>query len=85
MMSSALKSEIHDLVERLPDDELKAARRYLEYLRDVSDPYAHLDEGDELDEAERKRLHASIKRGIEQARAGKGRTAEEFLAELKEP
>ena len=50
------------------------------------DPYAHLDDDeDELDAEERARLHASIKRGIDQARAGAGRSAEEFLAELKEP
>jgi len=85
MMSSALKNEIHALVDRLPEDELKAARRYLEYLRDASDLYVHLDEADDLDDEERKKLHASLKRGIEQAKAGLGRPAEEFLAELKEP
>jgi len=85
MMSSALKNEVHALVERLPDDELKAARRYLEYLRDAGDPYAHLDTADELDDEERARLHASLKRGMEQAKAGKGRPVEEFLAELNEP
>jgi hypothetical protein len=26
------------LVEELPDSELEAARRYLEYLRDIGDP-----------------------------------------------
>ena len=85
MMSSALKNEVHALVDRLPDDELKAARRYLEYLRDASDPYAHLDQADELDDEERARLHASLARGMAQAKAGKGRPVEDFLAEMKEP
>jgi hypothetical protein len=83
VMSSALKQEVHALVDRLPDDELKAARRYLEYLRDASDPYAHLDEVDDLDEAEREKLHQSLERGIAEARAGQGRPAREFLAELR--
>jgi len=73
-------------VDRLPDDELKAARRYLEFLEEQgTDPYAHLDNADELDDEERKKLHASLKRGIEEAKAGRGRPVEEFLAELKEP
>ena len=46
-MSSALKNEIYALVDRLPDDELKAARRYLEFLEEQgTDPYAHLDNAD---------------------------------------
>jgi hypothetical protein len=83
MMSSALKNELHALVDRLPKDELKAARRYLEYLRDASDPYAHLDEADELDESEREQLHQSIERGLADMRAGRGRPAKEVLAELR--
>ena len=37
---------------------------------------------DGLDEAERKRLHASIRRGIEDGRAGRVTDLDEFLAEL---
>jgi len=37
---------------------------------------------DGLDENERKRLHASIRRGIEDVRAGRVTDFDEFLAEL---
>jgi len=32
--------QIHQLLDELPDDELEAARRYLQYLRDQGDPFA---------------------------------------------
>jgi len=84
MMSSALKTEIHALVDRLPADELKAARRYLEFLEEQgTDPYAHLDNADELDDAEREKLHQAIERGLADMRAGRGRPAREVLAELR--
>ena len=83
-MSNALKKKLHTLVDTLPDDELPAARRYLEFLRDQgSDPYAHLDDDDGLDEHERQRLHDSIQRGLEQMSAGEGRPASEVLADLR--
>ena len=33
-----VKEELHRLIEELPDDELYGAKRYLEYLRNMSDP-----------------------------------------------
>jgi hypothetical protein len=36
------REQIHRLVDELPDDELDAARRYLQYLRDQGDPFARL-------------------------------------------
>lgn len=83
-MSSALKQTVHSLVDNLPEEELPAARRYLEFLRaQGSDPYVHLDAEDEMDEEERARLHASIERGLVQMKAGQGRPADEVLAELR--
>jgi hypothetical protein len=41
----------------------QAARRYLEYLRDLSDPYAHLDGWDPFEvmsDGERAELHAAL-------------------------
>lgn len=40
------------------------------------------DEGDELDEHERRTLHAAIERSARGIREGKGRSAEEVLREL---
>jgi hypothetical protein len=79
-----LRNEVRTLVDRLPAEELRAARRYLELLEERgADPYTRLDEGDDLDEAERARLHASIERGLGEMRAGLGRPADEVLAELR--
>lgn len=79
-----LRDEVRTLVDRLPAGELRAARRSLEFLEERgADPYARADEGDDLDEAERARLHASIERGLGEMRAGLGRPADEVIAELR--
>ena len=36
------RESVHALIEALPDDELPAAKRYLEYLRDLGDPMMRL-------------------------------------------
>ena len=36
------KSELHVLVDELPDSEIDAAARYLAYLRDTADPLTRL-------------------------------------------
>lgn len=84
IMGDALRDEVRALVDRLPDGELNAARRYLEFLEERgADPHAQFDQGDDLDEAERARLHASIERGLGEMRQGLGRPADEVLAELR--
>jgi hypothetical protein len=35
---STAKEELHELVDDLPEAEVVAARRYLQYLRDMRDP-----------------------------------------------
>jgi hypothetical protein len=81
---SDLRNEVRTLVDRLPAGELRAARRYLEFLEERgADPYTRLDEGDDLDDAERARLQESIERGVGEMRAGLGRPADEVLAELR--
>ena len=83
-MSSALKKAVHSLVDSLPEEELPAARRYLEFLGSQgSDPYAYLDTEHEMEPEERAKLHASIERGLDQVNAGQGRPADEVLAELR--
>jgi len=83
-MSVVLKQTLHSLVDSLPVDELPAARRYLEFLRDQgSDPYTHFDTDDGLDDEEREQLHASIERGLDQMNSGRGRPAAEALADLR--
>lgn len=40
------------------------------------------DEGEDLDDADRARLHEALRRSADQFRAGQGTSAEEVLAEL---
>jgi hypothetical protein len=53
-------------------------------LVSADDPYAYLDEEDEMDEEERVKLDAAIERSWAQAQAGQTRPAEELLAELRQ-
>ena len=41
------------------------------------------DHGDELDDSERAELHAAIERGLEDARAGRVRRAQDVLADVR--
>jgi hypothetical protein len=44
-----------------------------------------VDGGDDLDEAERERLHAALRRSAEQFASGEGIAAEDALRRLREP
>jgi hypothetical protein len=84
--SNAARKELHELVDTLPQKETLAARRYLEYLRDLSDPYAYLDHGDPFDDMpaeERARLHAALDQAEQEFAAGKGIPADMLLRELR--
>ncbi len=50
-----------------------------------ADPYRHLDsaEADKLDEAQRKELEGSLRRGLDHIKTGNTRPAEELIAELR--
>jgi hypothetical protein len=36
---SKIKKDLHRLVDELPEEELNSAKRYLEYLRNMNDPF----------------------------------------------
>ncbi len=85
-MSDAVRKDLHELVDALPPGEEQAARRYLEYLRDASDPFAPLDKSDplvNLSEGERAKLHESLARAEEEIAAGRSVPAEDLLRELR--
>lgn len=85
-MGNTAKKDLHDLVDALPPGEAQAARRYLEYLRDLSDPYAHLDGRDpfeEMPDGERTELHGALAGAEREIAAGKDIPADEFLRELR--
>ena len=85
-MSTAARKELHALFDPLPASEEQAARRYLEYLRDASDPYASLDKVEPLQglsDDERAKLHASLRQAEEEIAAGKSVPAADVLRELR--
>ncbi len=74
-MSNTARKDLHELVDALPPGEEQAARRYLEYLRDASDPFSHLDKADpfaDMSEGDRAKLHASLERAEKEIAAGAG-------------
>jgi len=73
-VSDALKAVVRDLVDQLPESELAAARRCLEYLRD-SPP--------SMDDAALVRLDADIAESLAQARSGQTHSADDVLARLR--
>jgi hypothetical protein len=85
-MSNTARKDLHALLDALPASEEQAARRYLEYLRDASDPYASLDKVEplqELADEERNRLHASLRQAEGEIAAGKAVSAADVLRELR--
>jgi hypothetical protein len=85
-VSNTARKDLHELVDALPPGEEQAARRYLEYLRDASDPFAHLDKVDpfaDMPEGDRAKLHASLDRAEREIAAGGSVSAEELLRELR--
>lgn len=85
-MSTAARKHLHALVDALPASEEQAARRYLEYLRDASDPYASLDKVEpllDLADDDRAELHASLGQAEQEIAAGKSVTPEALVRELR--
>ena len=83
-MGTGLRNEVFELVNGLPDQELMAARRYLEYLRDQgSDPVTRALEAAPLDdEPETAEEIASSKQALEEVARNGGLSTEELLREL---
>lgn len=85
-MSNTARKDLHALVDALPASEEQAARRYLENLRDASDPYASLDRVDpfvDMADEERAKLHASILRAEAEITAGGSTSADDVVRELR--
>ena len=67
------KERLHELINQLPEGEIEAARRYLEYLRDVGDPVlGALLEAPEDDEPEgEEEERAALQDAYDDLRAGR--------------
>lgn len=77
-----VKEELHRLVDALPEGEVAAARRYLEYLRDVgSDPVLRsFMAAPEDDEPLTKDDEAAIREAEEEVARGEAIPWEEYIA-----
>lgn len=77
------KEQLHRLVDGLPDSEVHAARRYLEYLHNLQDPVlrAFL-EAPEDDEPETPEERAAVAEAREDFKAGRVVTLEQVKREL---
>lgn len=77
------REALHRLVDELPKRELSAARRYLEYLRNMGDPVlrAFL-EAPEDDEGLTEDDEAALREAHEDVRAGRLTPLEEVTREL---
>lgn len=65
------RERLHELIEQLPEGEIEVARRYLEYLRDASDPVlSALLEAPDDDEPEGAEERAALQEAYEDLRAG---------------
>lgn len=85
-VSNANRKTLHELVDALPPGEEQAAQRYLEYLRDASDPFAHLDRVDpfaDMSVSDREKLHASLERAEEEIAAGRSIPAEDVVRKAR--
>jgi hypothetical protein len=85
-MSKRARKDLRALVDALLVSEEQAARRYLEYLLNASDPYASLDYVEplqDLSDDERARLHASLQQAEDELAACQSISALELLRELR--
>lgn len=84
-MSMTTKEEIHRLVDDLPAGELSAARRYLEYLRDLGDPvFRALVQSPYDDEPETDEERSAVEEGKQAMERGDTITSEELQRRLSQ-
>jgi len=80
---ATLRDELHELVDQLPDEELDAAHRFVEYLRHHGDPFlkklmdAPLDDEPVTEEEE-----ALVAEAWEDVKAGRLHSLEDVKKEL---
>jgi hypothetical protein len=78
-----IKDELHRLVDELPESESHAAKRFLEYLRNMGDPVlrARL-EAPEDNEPETEEERAAVAEAYEDFKAGRVVSHQELKREL---
>ncbi len=81
-MSNAVKKHLYDLVDSLPESELKAAGRYLEFLRAQSAPVHQALDAAPYDDEEQSWDEEEASLGRADASAGRVLSTEALKAEL---
>jgi predicted transcriptional regulator len=78
-----IKEELHRLVDELPESESQAAKRFLEYLRNMGDPMMQaLMEAPMDDEPETEEERAAMAEAYDDIAAGRVVTMEEIRHEF---
>jgi CO dehydrogenase/acetyl-CoA synthase beta subunit len=78
-----IKEELHRLVDELPESESHAARRFLEYLRNMGDPVLRaMLEAPEDDEPETEEERAAVAEAQEDFKAGRVVSHQELKREF---
>jgi len=82
-MEANAKEHLYRLVDQIPEGEVHAARRYLEYLGERGDPFIKslMEAPEEDDELSEEGQHL-LDEGDEDLRAGRTHTLEEIKQEL---
>ena len=82
-MEAKAKDRLYRLVERIPEGEVHAAERYLEYLAEHGDPFVRaLMNAPEMDEPLSDKDREALEEGRSALEAGDVVTDEELRAEL---
>ena len=82
--ATTAKAALHHLVDALPEGEVHAARRFLEYLRDTGDPVLRaFMEAPEDDEPLTEKEIAAIEEAKEEIARGEVITWEQYRAEQR--
>lgn len=77
------RDRLHRLIDEISDSELHAVEKYLEYIRDTSDPVRHaLENAPVDDESLTDDERAAIKEAEDDLRAGRTISHEEVKREL---
>jgi CO dehydrogenase/acetyl-CoA synthase beta subunit len=78
-----IKEELHRLVDELPESESHAAKRFLEYLRNMGDPVLRaMLEAPEDDEPEMEEERAAVTEAQEDFKAGRVVSHQELKREF---
>ena len=81
--ASLPRTELHHLVDELPESEIAVAKRFLAYLRDVQDPVLQaLLEAPEDDEPETEDERAAVAEAYKDLKAGRVVSHEEIKREF---